>query len=104
MLKVLGGDRPSKPGNAPDLGLSDDIWKMLEDCWEEKRELRPPVKHVLSRVKSAARTCGILSVVMNTSEGYTEPDPGLRLKMFGMSVLLPLGNIESTGLCRTPFL
>lgn len=74
VFKVLGGVRPSKPQNARDLGLSDELWKLLEDCWKTEREHRPPVKDVLIRVKSAASTCGILSPVGGVVQQHEEPD------------------------------
>lgn len=93
VIKVLGGVRPSKPTNALDLGLSDDVWELLEDSWQTEREQRLPVKDVLVRVKLAASTCGILSpvddVVQLSPVGgvvqrYDEPDSDFT--MFGTSL------------------
>ena len=73
VIKVIEGVRPSKPANAPKLGLSDKVWKLLEECWQAERSIRPPVKNVLSRVKAAALGCGTLSPAGSISERYEEP-------------------------------
>ena len=73
-IKVLGGVRPPKPTNALDLGLSDKVWTLLEDCWQIERERRPPVQEVLVYVKSSALGCGILSPVGGVVQRHEEPD------------------------------
>ena len=74
VFKVLDGVRPSKPTDALKLGLSDEVWKLLEDCWQTERQRRPPVKDVLARVKSAASTCGTLLPVGGVAQRQEEPD------------------------------
>jgi len=74
VFKVVGGERPLKPAAAPEHGLSDEVWKILEDCWQTQRTLRPSVKDVLNRVKLAASTCGTLSSVGDVSQRHEDPD------------------------------
>lgn len=76
VFKVLKGVRPSKPTNAMELGLCDKVWKLLEDCWQAKRELRPLVKNVLGCIKSAASACGILSPVGGVTQRQEDLDSG----------------------------
>ena len=38
---ILNGIRPSKPEAAAHLGLVDELWDILQRCWDEKREVRP---------------------------------------------------------------
>jgi len=83
VFKVLDGGKPVKPANALELGLSDSVWNLLEDCWQTERALRPPVTDVLSRVKEAASVCGILSPVKNIPNRYEDPES--RLDKFGRS-------------------
>ena len=59
-FKVVAGVKPSKPTNALELGLSDKVWKLLEDCWQTQHTLRPSIKDVLGRIKAAASVCGTL--------------------------------------------
>ncbi|KAF9648265.1 kinase-like protein [Thelephora ganbajun] len=74
VFKVLGGDKPSKPANALELGLFDKVWKLLEGCWQTERTLRPSVKDVLGRIKAAASVCGTLSPVGGVPQRYEDPD------------------------------
>jgi len=74
VFKVLGEGRPTKPANALELGLSDKVWKLLEDCWQTDRTSRPSTEDVLDRVKGAASVCGILSSVGGISQRYEDPD------------------------------
>ena len=74
VFKVLGGVRPSKPPNAPDLGLTDKVWKLLEECWLMSSDRRPLVRDVLGRVKSAASACGILPPVGGVTLRQEDPD------------------------------
>lgn len=74
LTKVLGGERPLKPPNAPELGLSDKVWKLVEDCWQAGRTLRPSVKDILGCVKAAAWACGPLSSVGGAPETHEGAD------------------------------
>jgi len=74
VFKVLVGERPSKPANALELGLSDEVWKLLEDCWKTDRFSRPSVRDVSDRVKRAASVCGILSSVRDAPQQYEDSD------------------------------
>jgi len=85
MFKVLVGERPSKPANALELGLSDRVWKLLEDCWQLNRTSRPPIGGVSNRVKGAASLCGILASVGGIPQRYEDPDSDF--VKFGMSLL-----------------
>ena len=74
MFKVLGGEKPSKPANALELGLSDKVWKLLEDCWQTDRALRPSTRDVSVRVQVAASFCGTLSSVGVVPQRYEDSD------------------------------
>ena len=73
VFKVVEGGKPSKPANAPELGISDKVWNLLEDCWQTERTLRPSIKGVLGRVKAAASSCGMLSPVGGVPQPYEAP-------------------------------
>ncbi|KAF9781372.1 kinase-like domain-containing protein [Thelephora terrestris] len=78
VFQVMEGVKPPKPSNALELGLSKELWELLEECWQTKRQLRPQVKDVLSRVKSAASACGTLSPVAK----QRQKDPNLDFTKF----------------------
>jgi hypothetical protein len=85
VFKVLGGGKPSRPANALELGLSDKVWKLLEECWRAER-VSAIGKDVLGRVKAAASVCGTLPPVGGVPQRYEDPDSDFN--KFGRS--LPL--------------
>ena len=85
VFKVFGGERPSKPANALELGLSREVWKLLEDCWKTNRTSRLSIKDVSDRVTAAASACGILSTVGGIPRRYEDPDSDFTT--FGGSLL-----------------
>lgn len=50
-LALAKGKRPSKPVDASKLGLSSRAWKLVEDCWNKKREKRPEIEYVARRMR-----------------------------------------------------
>ena len=48
---LMKGKRPPKPANASKLGLSSNAWKLVEDCWNKKRDKRPDIQYVASRLR-----------------------------------------------------
>ncbi|KAF9785442.1 kinase-like domain-containing protein [Thelephora terrestris] len=54
VYSIIGGSRPTKPGNATKIGLSDQLWEFLEACWQGDRTLRPQMQEVEVEVGKAA--------------------------------------------------
>ena len=48
---IAKGKRPSRPADASKLGLSSGAWKVIEDCWNKKRDKRPEIQNVASRLR-----------------------------------------------------
>lgn len=46
---VILGERPPKPGNAEEIGMTEDLWHLMEACWRENRKVRPAIAEVLSK-------------------------------------------------------
>ena len=46
---VVSGERPAKPENAEEIGITDVLWNLLTACWCEERTARPPITEVLSK-------------------------------------------------------
>jgi len=95
---VLEGETPLKPVNALEIGLSDEVWKLLEDCWQTERTLRPSVKNVLGRVTAAASICGTLPRVWGVPQQYEDPDSDSA--KFGRSLIHPPSGVELTDVRR----
>ena len=91
VLAVFGGDKPRKPANALELGLCDEVWKLLEDCWQSDRAVRPSVTDVSSRVKVAASVHGTLSPVGGALS--SPDDPESEVGRFGRSLPHSSGGI-----------
>ena len=47
MNAIMEGVRPEKPEHAARLGFTQDLWRMLEQCWLEDRSARPSVEDIL---------------------------------------------------------
>jgi hypothetical protein len=54
MFKVVKGVRPERPTNADVLGLTDAVWSLMDACWHQEWNKRPPVSTVLSRLNEAS--------------------------------------------------
>ncbi|KAF9647735.1 kinase-like protein, partial [Thelephora ganbajun] len=53
---VLRGERPEKPLDAESLGLSHELWGLVELCWSESSSTRPTAGELLDYLSLASRT------------------------------------------------
>lgn len=51
---VSNGGRPPRPPNREILGLSEDVWMLVEKCWDGSPTARPPTADVLSFFEAAS--------------------------------------------------
>lgn len=51
--KVLTGKRPPRLNDAKALGMSDEVWQVMERCWREDRRKRPRISSALQDLKRA---------------------------------------------------
>ena len=49
VLRISRGGRPEMPGNAQAVGLTTEIWKLLESCWHQNPKKRPTMEEVVRR-------------------------------------------------------
>jgi len=47
VLRILKGDRPERPRGAVGTWFMDDVWSILERCWEPIPGDRPRIKDIL---------------------------------------------------------
>ena len=47
---VILGERPAKPENAEEIGMTEYVWDLLEECWREDRTTRPNASDTLKRL------------------------------------------------------
>ncbi|OCH92031.1 kinase-like protein [Obba rivulosa] len=45
---ILSGDRPRRPPQATKLGLSDELWALMEACWHADPQSRPDIAAVVA--------------------------------------------------------
>jgi hypothetical protein len=57
MCAILRGERPGKPLNASDLGLTDTLWELLQSCWSESALVRPTARQLFDYLGPASVTC-----------------------------------------------
>ena len=51
VLHVSQGARPAMPENAHDVGLTVDMWELLESCWQQNPKDRPTAGEVVRRLE-----------------------------------------------------
>ena len=52
---VLEGKRPPRPNGSESLGITDEVWDLLELCWAEDASSRPTVDYVVGCLDRAAK-------------------------------------------------
>ena len=51
VLHILKGARPAMPENAHEVGLTVDMWELLESCWQQNPKNRPTAGEVVKRLQ-----------------------------------------------------
>jgi len=49
MMRIIRGMRPERPDNSLEIGLTDKIWEIVVDSWQEEPEKRPDAQ-LISRL------------------------------------------------------
>ena len=47
--RVLKGERPEMPQDSEQIGVTDDIWALLERCWQQDPKKRPTMEKVVRK-------------------------------------------------------
>ena len=47
VLKVISGERPTRPANTAELGLTDELWDLIQSAWAQDVQKRPPVEAII---------------------------------------------------------
>ena len=56
VVKILKGERPGRPRGAIGTRFTNEVWDILESCWEHTPRNRPRIGDVLQRLENASRT------------------------------------------------
>lgn len=54
MLKVMKGERPTRPAAATKLGLTDGLWHLIRSSWAQDPQRRPAVDAIIDFLLRAA--------------------------------------------------
>lgn len=54
LYKVVNGDRPERPPNSHNIGLRDNVWNLLRECWLQSAVHRPQVSVVVKFLNEAS--------------------------------------------------
>ena len=49
VMLISRGGRPEMPEDAREVGLTNDMWALLENCWQEDPYRRPSIEEVVRR-------------------------------------------------------
>jgi len=71
---VISGERPAKPENMEEIGMTGVMWDLLGDCWREDRATRPDIAKVLT-------FWGIAGGSMITSPTLEGLQPGIAIPL-----------------------
>jgi len=52
VLQISRGGRPVMPRNAQAMGLTTEMWKLLESCWQHNPKKRPTMNEIVRRWKT----------------------------------------------------
>lgn len=66
MSSILRDVRPRRPTQAAPLGLSDDVWSLMEACWKAEWKDRPSMEIILARLQEALTLHGELELTLVT--------------------------------------
>lgn len=53
-MLILAGERPPRPTNWEILGLSEDVWMLIEQCWDRDPSIRPHIADILVFFENAS--------------------------------------------------
>ena len=67
VLSILRGSRPEMPKDAHAVGLTSEMWKLLESCWQQDPKKRPTMEEVVRRwQKFVVTECVQIALVLLT--------------------------------------
>jgi len=58
VLLISRGGRPEIPGDAQAVGLTSEVWKLLESCWQQNPKKQPTMEEVVRRLQGFVENNG----------------------------------------------
>ena len=53
--KIIEGERPGRPSGVKGASFTDDLWRILEQCWSAQPQVRPTTEVVLEYLERASK-------------------------------------------------
>ena len=66
VFRVILGIRPERPADATALGLSDEVWALMETCWCPQWQKRPRIRPVLDVLRTNLQSYGMFGTQPQT--------------------------------------
>jgi len=76
VLRISQGGRPEMPRNAQALGLTAEMWSVLESCWQQNSKKRPPMQEVVRKWQRFVRSDDDLNTFPEEPQSAAEPVEG----------------------------
>jgi serine/threonine protein kinase len=90
-MRIIKGERPSKPENAEDIGFGGGTWEFVQRCWHQRRDERPTAEDIRKHFRRVARTSTVVppgsAKVVREVERSTAPGPESRSDKFSKHLL-----------------
>lgn len=80
--KIIDGDRPSRPSGGEELGLSDELWGIIQSSWARQAKKRVPVFKFIDFLKRATPDLAVLEE-LTEFDANSEDDIREVRRMFG---------------------
>jgi len=74
MRKVLEGEHPARPEGAEGAWFTDDLWRMLNQCWTVQPERRPRITAVLECLERVSKALEVPSQQVDGGAGVGRDD------------------------------
>jgi len=74
-LKVQRGDRPERPKGVEGRWFTDDVWRILEGCWQPKPDDRPSAQDVFQSWEHLEPVSGLWTPPSPTADSLRSVDP-----------------------------
>ena len=95
---VMLGERPPKPEDAEELGMTGAMWDLLEDTWREERTERPEISTILGAFCNITGERKTTDSVMGIAEPQLD-DSGRQNSVDSQGLLLTARSRKSSHVC-----
>ena len=86
VVAVMSGERPPRPENSEEIGMTVVVWDLLTGCWKEDRTARPTIGQILAKFQ---RVINENTITGSPLQDPTLPLAGTRKRSAGFSHTSP---------------